>query len=69
MDHSKLERMLRIIILLTSNRQYSIEDIAKRISVTPRTVYRYIDTIKEVGFLVKKHNEKYYYIDRNISVH
>lgn len=65
MDHSKLERMLRIIILLTSNRQYSIEDIAKRIFVTPRTVYRYIDTIKEVGFLVKKHNEKYYYIDRN----
>ena len=63
MDQPKLERLLRLMKMLTANNQYSVEDLAERLNMSVRTVYRYIDTFREAGFVVKKSGE-YVRIDR-----
>ena len=40
--------------LLTGNVSRTIDQLAKEMGVTTRTVYRYIDTIREAGFVVNK---------------
>ena len=54
MDQPKIERMLRLMQLLTANHSYTIQDIAKRLEMSVRTVYRYVDTFREAGFVIKK---------------
>ncbi|MFA6702551.1 MAG: WYL domain-containing protein [Dysgonamonadaceae bacterium] len=56
MDQPKIERMLRLIKMLTANNSLTIEEIADRLSISPRSVYRYVDTLREAGFVVKKMN-------------
>lgn len=46
--------MLRLMKLLTGNVNWTIDQIAKELSVTSRTVYRYIDDVREAGFVVNK---------------
>ena len=40
--------------LMTGNVSQTIDSLAKELGITPRTVYRYIDTIREAGFVVNK---------------
>ncbi|MBR4882346.1 MAG: HTH domain-containing protein [Bacteroidales bacterium] len=54
MDQPKIERVLRLMMLLTANNRYTVEDLATRLQTSPRTIYRYIDTFKEAGFLIGK---------------
>lgn len=54
MDQPKFERMLRLIKLMTGNTNLTIEDIARRLGTTYRSIYRYIDTFKDAGFVVQK---------------
>ena len=54
MDQPKLERLLRLMKLLTANNFLTVEEIADRLFITPRSVYRYIDTFREAGFVIKK---------------
>jgi len=54
MDQPKLERLLRLMKLLTANNYLTVDEIAARLSITPRSVYRYIDTFREAGFVIKK---------------
>ena len=42
MTQSMIERLLRIMKMLTANTMYTVEDIAHRLNISPRTVYRYI---------------------------
>lgn len=57
MDQPKLERLLRLMKMLTSNNSYSVEDLSVRLDMSVRTVYRYIDTFREAGFVIKKNGE------------
>ena len=54
MDQPKIERLLRLMKMLTANDSYSVNDIAERLDISVRSVYRYIDTFREAGFVVKK---------------
>lgn len=54
MDQPKLERLLRLMKLLTANTTYNVDQIAARLNMSRRTVYRYIDTFREAGFVIKK---------------
>lgn len=46
--------MLCLMKLLTGNVSRTIDQVAKEMGITPRTVYRYIDDIREAGFVVNK---------------
>ncbi len=63
MDQPKIERMLRLIKMLTANNRYTIDDIADKLNMSQRTIYRYIDTFREAGFVVKK-NGSYIKLDK-----
>jgi predicted DNA-binding transcriptional regulator YafY len=54
MDQPKIERLLRLMKMLTTNNRYTIDDIAEKLNMSQRTIYRYIDTFREAGFVVKK---------------
>ena len=54
MDQTKIVKMLRLMKLLTGNVSRTIDHVAKEMGITPRTVYRYIDDIREAGFVVNK---------------
>ena len=54
MDIPKISKLLRLMKLLTGNVSCTIDQIAKELDVTARTVYRYIETIREAGFVVNK---------------
>ncbi len=54
MDQPKIERMLRLMKMLTANTTYTVDDIAERLEMSRRTIYRYIDTFREAGFVIKK---------------
>ena len=57
MDQPKIERLLRLMMLLTANNRYTVDELAERMETSPRTIYRYIDTFKEAGFLITKKGE------------
>lgn len=63
MDQPKIERLLRLMKLLTANNRYTVDDLACKLDMSPRTVYRYIDTFREAGFVVKK-NGNYIKLDK-----
>ena len=54
MDQPKIERLLRLMKMLTANVEYSIDDLSERLDMSRRTIYRYIDTFREAGFVIKK---------------
>ncbi len=54
MDQTKIAKLLRLMKLLTGNVSRTIDSLAAEMGVTTRTVYRYIDTIRESGFVVNK---------------
>jgi predicted DNA-binding transcriptional regulator YafY len=54
MDQPKLERLLRLMKLLTANNSLTVDEIAAKLSISQRSVYRYIDTFREAGFVIKK---------------
>lgn len=64
MDQPKIERMLRLMQLLTANNSYTVADIASRLDMSVRTIYRYIDTFREAGFVIKK-NDDYIRLDKS----
>lgn len=54
MDQPKLERLLRLMKLMTGNVNYTVNDLAERLGTTYRSIYRYIETFKDAGFVVHK---------------
>ena len=55
MDQPKLERLLKIMQLLTDRaRRNTIYTIAESLDVSPRTVYRYLDTFESAGLKLNK---------------
>ena len=59
MDQPKFERLLRLMKMLTANITYSVDDIASHLSISRRSVYRYIDTFRSAGFVINKHGEQF----------
>lgn len=54
MDQPKVERLLRLMKLMTGNVNYTVNDLAERLGTTYRSIYRYIETFKDAGFVVHK---------------
>lgn len=65
MDQARIEKVLKIILMLADNRYLTIDDIAEKLDTTQRTIYRYIETIREVGFVVNRDRNGIVRIDKS----
>ena len=54
MDQNKMERLLRLMKLMSGSVNYSVSELSRKLGMSDRTVYRYIDTFKSAGFAVIK---------------
>ena len=52
MEQPKLEALLRLMKMLVKNSSLRIPQIADRLSLTPRTVERYIQILRNAGFII-----------------
>ncbi len=59
MDLQKFERQLHLMMLLTQNTRYTVQDLAQQLEMTTRSIYRYLDAFKMMGFVVEKHGNCY----------
>lgn len=65
-NQNKILRVLQLITLLKKEPAKSIRFLAGILDSTDRTVYRYLDLVKELGFeLYKDHNNKYQILGEN----
>jgi proteasome accessory factor C len=53
-DQAKIQRTLRLLMLLSSRKWHSAADIRERIDISGRTLYRYLNTLDEAGFWVER---------------
>ncbi|HBE55729.1 MAG TPA: transcriptional regulator, partial [Prevotellaceae bacterium] len=53
MEQPKQDRALRMLaLMLQRTRRYSVAQLAERLGIDRRTVYRYINTFNEAGYVV-----------------
>ena len=54
MDHGRIVRLLKLMELLTSNVDYTIQELMERLETSRRSIFRYLDYFKSAGFTMKK---------------
>lgn len=54
MDQPRIERVLALMKIMSGKETFSIDELASMMGTSYRSIYRYIDTFKEVGFIVEK---------------
>lgn len=59
MELDKLGRQLQFMLLLTQNCTLSVDDIGRKLQMSKRTIYRYLDAFSQQGFIVEKTGTKY----------
>lgn len=64
MRHDKLERELRLLLLLAENHNYTIEELCGKVGISRRNLYYYLEFFRDSGFKVEKRGA-YYSIDRS----
>ncbi len=62
-DQAKFQRMLEILMKLSGSYGYSVKQLAEDFESSERTIYRYLTTFKNAGFLLDNHNG-YFKIDK-----
>lgn len=55
-EQAKFQKMLEILLMLDCKYGRTIQEISERFDVSPRTVYRYFDTFKQVRFVIENKN-------------
>ncbi len=64
MELEKFSRQLHLLEMLTADRFMTVDEIGKKLEMSRRSIYRYMDSFKELGFIVRKEGTKYR-IDHN----
>ena len=59
MELGIFERQLRLMVLLTQNREYTIEELSEKLDMSRRTLYRYLELFRDIGFRVEKRGNVY----------
>lgn len=64
MRHDKLERELRLLLLLIENHRYTVPEICDKIGISRRNLYYYLDFFRFAGFKVEN-RRPYYFISKD----
>jgi proteasome accessory factor C len=59
MDQKKMQRLLRLLMMLAGKRWYSLQEIMNQLDSSDRTVYRYLETFESAGFVLEKNKGSY----------
>lgn len=59
MDQRKMQRLLRLLMMLSGKRWYSLQEIMDLLESSERTVYRYLETFESAGFILEKNKGCY----------
>ena len=54
MDHGRIVRLLRLMELLSSNVDYTTQELMDRLEISRRSIFRYLESFKTAGFTMKK---------------
>lgn len=65
-DQAKFQKMLEVLLMLDCQYGRSIAELSERFDVSQRTIYRYFDTFKNVGFVINN-NDGYFKINKEES--
>jgi len=57
--HDKLERELKMLLMLTENHDYTLEQVCEQLGISRRNFYYYLEFFRDCGFLVEKHTSYY----------
>ena len=60
MEQPRVERTLRLMRLMSGNAYLTVEQLARRLDTSTRSIYIYIDTFKSCGFAVEKIDDSIY---------
>ena len=60
MELDKFDRQLRLLLMLTQHRNLTVDDVSRQLSMSRRSIYRYIDSFKQMGFIVVKEGPRYH---------
>ncbi len=63
-EQAKIERIIKLLLLLSGNFGYSLKEIADRLEISPRTVYRYIETFRDAGLVIEKNKSGYWKLEK-----
>jgi proteasome accessory factor C len=53
-DQAKIQRTLRLLMLLAGKRWYTPTEIQDRLEISTRTLYRYVQSLEAAGFVVER---------------
>ncbi|MEG1580210.1 MAG: WYL domain-containing protein [Bacteroidaceae bacterium] len=59
MEASKLDKQLKLMILLTQNKEYTADMVCEQMDLHRRTFYRYLEQFRQMGFEVEKDGRCY----------
>jgi predicted DNA-binding transcriptional regulator YafY len=68
-DQAKIQRTLRLLMLLAGKRWYSAAEVEERIGISHRTLYRYLHTLEHAGFVVERQPAGYRLAAGSSSLH
>lgn len=57
--HEKFDILLKLLVILTGNRSYSLAELAQRFERSERTIYRFISSFRTAGFVIECNNGLY----------
>lgn len=57
MDQPKIERLLRLIQLMTGPTLYTYEQLYSKLEISRRSLFRYLDTFRQAGYTIERVNE------------
>jgi len=63
-DQAKIERLLKLITLLSGSFGYSQQELALKLGVSERTIYRYIQSFRKAGLVVEKNDDGFWKLEK-----
>ena len=63
-----MEKTIRLLMLLSGNRKYSIDELKERFKVSERTVYRYLNSLENAGFVLERKDGLYCFVQNSTEV-
>lgn len=64
-EQQKMQRVLELMLYLSSGIRHSLSEIAGRFDISERTAFRYIQTFRDAGFILPRPWDGLYYIDKD----